>query len=82
LTLSAAVREREIVALLGTEGYGLCLKLAAEAMGKSPEIASRWVTKVATRWRTEPAIAARLEQLDMALAFSTPRCKIEQECQE
>jgi hypothetical protein len=67
LTLSAVVREREIVALLGTEGYRLCLKPAAKAMGKSPESASRWVTKVATRRRTEPSIAVRSEQLDAAL---------------
>jgi hypothetical protein len=67
LTLSAVVREREIVALLETEGYGLCLKPAAEEMGRSPGSASRWVTKAATSRRTEPSIAARTEQLDAAL---------------
>jgi len=70
---SGQVRRRAIVALLGTECYGLCLRPAAEAMGKSQESTSRWVAEAATRRPTEPAIAARFEQLATALAWSTPR---------
>ncbi len=82
MTHSSVAREREIVALLEMERYGVCLKAAAEAMGKGLENASLWVTEAATRQRTEAAIAARLEHVDAALAWFMQQCKIERACQD
>ena len=64
---SALVRLREAIVLVGTEHYGLRLKALADAIGKSAESASRWVTAAARRRRTDARFAALLESLDAAV---------------
>jgi len=62
-------RAREAIVLVGTERYGLRLKALAAAMGKSADVASRWVVRAGSRRRTDASFASLGARLDAALAL-------------
>jgi REP element-mobilizing transposase RayT len=62
------VRNREAIALVAVERYGVRLKHIAETLEKSADTASRWVSRAAARRRDDDAFDAVAKNLDRRLA--------------
>jgi REP element-mobilizing transposase RayT len=71
------VAQRDLIALLAVERYGLRVRDLAAEMARRADEVSRWATRGALRRRSDAAVAAHFERLDAAVATiihsSTPR---------
>jgi hypothetical protein len=62
------VRHRELIAAVGIERWGLRAGDLGRALGKHPDVVSRWVRIAASRRAEDPALAELHEHLDHELA--------------
>jgi hypothetical protein len=62
------VRQRELLAVVGVERYGVQVKVLAEVLGKSRVTVSSWVRRGAARRAASESFREDLDALDRALA--------------
>jgi hypothetical protein len=66
--LPAVVRQRELIAVLGVERYGVSVKALAELLGRPRVTVSTWVSRGAARRTASDSFREQVDELDRRLA--------------
>ena len=65
---SATVHQRELLAVVGVERYGVAVKALAALLGKSRATVSAWVSRGASKRATSARFREEVEKLDRGIA--------------